>query len=121
MPEQSSKQQMIIDYIRNISEQLNQQYDGIMNRDRYDRAVEMFKDSELPYEEVIKQINALAEQVVKSYLEEREKRFNPELVKQYAISGFPTFLLFKEGKVIAKLSGYHEKSELLSRLMGNLH
>lgn len=82
MPEQSSKQQMIIDYIRNISEQLNQQYDGIMNRDRYDRAVEMFKDSELPYEEVIKQINALAEQVVKSYLEEREKRFNPELVKQ---------------------------------------
>lgn len=82
MPEQPSKQQMIIDYIRNISEQLNQQYNGIMNRDRYDRAVEMFKDSELPYEEVIKQINALAEQVVKSYLEEREKRFNPELVKQ---------------------------------------
>ena len=82
MPEQPSKQQMIIDYIRNISEQLNQQYNGIMNRDRYDRAVEMFKDSELPYEEVIKQINALAEQVVKSYLEERKKRFNPELVKQ---------------------------------------
>lgn len=82
MPEQSSKQQMIIDYIRNISEQLNQQYNGIMNSDRYDRAIEMFKDSELPYEEVIKQINALPEQVVKSYLEEREKRFNPELVKQ---------------------------------------
>lgn len=36
MPEQSSKQQMIIDYIRNISEQLNQQYNGIMNNDRYD-------------------------------------------------------------------------------------
>ena len=44
-----------------------------------------------------------------------------KLVKQYAISGFPTFLLFKEGRVIAKLSGYHEKSELLSRLMENLH
>ena len=82
MPEQPSKQQMIIDYIRNISEQLNQQYSGIMNRDRYDHAVEMFKDSELPYEEVVEQINALAQQVVKSYLEEREKRFNPELVKQ---------------------------------------
>ena len=82
MPEQPSKQQMIIDYIRSISEQLNQQYDGIMNRDRYDRAVEMFKDSELPYEEVVEQINTLAQQVVKSYLEEREKRFNPELVKQ---------------------------------------
>lgn len=82
MPEQSSKQQLIIDYIRNISEQLNQQYSGIMNRDRYDRAVEMFKDSELPYEEVVNQINALARQVVQSYVAEREKRFNPELVKQ---------------------------------------
>ena len=82
MPEQPSKQQLIIDYIRNISEQLNQQYSGIMNRDRYDRAVEMFKDSELPYEEVVNQINALARQVVQSYVAEREKRFNPELVKQ---------------------------------------
>ena len=50
MPEQPSKQQLIIDYIKNISEQLNQQYSGIMNRDRYNRAVEIFKDSELPYE-----------------------------------------------------------------------
>lgn len=82
MPEQPSKQQLIIDYIRNVSEQLNQQYSGIMNRDRYDRAVEMFKDSELPYEEVVNQINALARQVVQSYIAEREKRFNPELVKQ---------------------------------------
>ena len=47
MPEQLSKLQMIIDYIRNISEQLNKQYPGIMNRDRYDHALEMFKDSEL--------------------------------------------------------------------------
>ena len=82
MPEQPSKQQLIIDYIRNISDQLNQQYSGIMNRDRYNRALEMFKDSELPYEEVVNQINALARQVVQSYTEEREKRFNPELVKQ---------------------------------------
>lgn len=82
MPEQPSKQQLIIDYIRNISDQLNQQYSGIINRDRYNRTVEMFKDSELPYEEVVNQINALARQVVQSYTEEREKRFNPELVKQ---------------------------------------
>ena len=82
MPEQPSKQHLIIDYIRNISDQLNQQYSGIMNRDRYNRAVEMFKDSELPYEEVVNQINALARQVVQSYTEEREKRFNLELVKQ---------------------------------------
>jgi len=46
---------------------------------------------------------------------------NPNLVKKYGVSGYPTFILFKEGKVIAALSGYHEKSQLLSRLMEHLH
>ena len=46
---------------------------------------------------------------------------NPNLVKKYGVSGYPTFILFKEGKVIATLSGYHEKSQLLSRLMEHLH
>lgn len=32
---------------------------------------------------------------------------NPNLVKKYGVSGYPTFILFKEGKVIAALSGYH--------------
>lgn len=82
MPEQLSKLQMIIDYIRNISEQLNKQYPGIMNRDRYDHALEMFKDSDLSYEEVVNQINAFAQQVVQNYLEEKEKSFNPEHVKK---------------------------------------
>lgn len=46
---------------------------------------------------------------------------NSNLVKKYGVSGYPTFILFKEGKVIAALSGYHEKSQLLSRLMEHLH
>lgn len=62
MPEKLSKQQPIINYIKNISIQLNQQYSGIMDKDRYDRAVDMFKDSELPYEEVVNQINELVKQ-----------------------------------------------------------
>lgn len=45
---------------------------------------------------------------------------NPNLVTKYGIQGFPTFLLFKGGKVIATLTGYHEKSQLLSRLMDHL-
>lgn len=45
---------------------------------------------------------------------------NPNLVKEFRIQGFPTFVLFKDGKIIANLAGYHEKSQLLSRLMENL-
>lgn len=82
MENQTSKQQLIIDYIRNIAGQLNQQYSGIINKDKYIRAVEMFKDSALPYEEIIKQINKLAKQAVQSYIENQEKRFNPEIVKK---------------------------------------
>ena len=82
MPEQSLKQQLIIDYIKNITEQLNQQYSGMINSDEYNRAIEMFKNSELSYEEVVNQINELAKQTVQNYKNESEKRFNPKFVKQ---------------------------------------
>lgn len=45
---------------------------------------------------------------------------NPDIVRKYGINGFPTFILFKDGKVISTLPGYHDKSQLLSRLMENL-
>ena len=45
---------------------------------------------------------------------------NPKITQNYNISGFPTFILFKDGKIISALPGFHEKSQLLSRLMENL-
>lgn len=45
---------------------------------------------------------------------------NPNLTNKYNISGFPTFILFKDGKILASLAGYHEKSQLLSSLMAHL-
>src|SRR5699024_237519 len=45
---------------------------------------------------------------------------NPEITNKYGIKGFPTFVLFRDGKVISTLPGYHDKSQLLSRLMENL-
>ena len=41
---------------------------------------------------------------------------NPNLVSQYGVMGFPTFILFKNGKEINKFSGYKNKFELMNIL-----
>ena len=45
---------------------------------------------------------------------------NPSLVNRFGISAFPTFLLFKEGSLIAEFSGYKTKYELLNTLISLL-
>lgn len=42
---------------------------------------------------------------------------SPNLVKQYGIKGFPTFILLKNGEKITEFVGFHQKSQLLDRLM----
>lgn len=42
---------------------------------------------------------------------------SPNLVKKYGITGYPTFVLLKNGEQIAQFSGFHKKDELISRLM----
>ncbi|MBR1424360.1 thioredoxin family protein [bacterium] len=41
---------------------------------------------------------------------------SPNLAKKYKISGFPTFILLKDGEEIARFSGFHDKSQLLAKL-----
>lgn len=45
---------------------------------------------------------------------------NPKLLEQYAISAFPAYLLFKDGKVIGKFAGYKTKYELLNTILSYL-
>ena len=45
---------------------------------------------------------------------------NSSLVKKYAINAFPSFLLFKNGHLIANFAGYMTKYELLNTLLGYL-
>jgi len=45
---------------------------------------------------------------------------SPSLVRRYGISAFPSFLLFKEGKLIANFAGYRTKYELLNTLLSYL-
>ena len=82
MDNNSVKQQLIVKYIQHVANQLNQQYNGIINEEKFNRVIDMFKDSQLPYEEVIKQINDLVEKTIHIYREEKEKIFNPDIVKE---------------------------------------
>ncbi len=45
---------------------------------------------------------------------------SPEIAAKYNITGFPTFILLKDGKQIAEISGFHQKSQLLNKLMAYL-
>ena len=45
---------------------------------------------------------------------------HPEVAQKYGVSGFPSFILFKNGKIQAQFAGYHTKSQLLSKLTSNL-
>ena len=76
------KNKKISEYIVNISSRMNEQYNGIMSDEKIQRAIDMFSNSDLSYEEIVEQINKLASQVIKRYIEEKEKRFNLELVKE---------------------------------------
>ena len=78
----SEKNKRIIEYIVNIANKMNEQYNGIINEEKIQRAIEMFKDSELSYEEIIEQINKFSNQAINFYLEEKENRFNPKLVSK---------------------------------------
>ena len=41
---------------------------------------------------------------------------NPELVAQFGVMGFPTFILFKDGEILTKFSGYKNKFVLMNTL-----
>lgn len=42
---------------------------------------------------------------------------SPEIAKRFGIKGFPTFVLLKDGEKIAEFVGFHQKSQLLNKLM----
>ena len=41
---------------------------------------------------------------------------NPSLVNKYDVVGFPTFVIFKNGKEVSHFSGYKNKYELMNIL-----
>ena len=45
---------------------------------------------------------------------------NPAIAKKYGVTGLPTMILFKNGKIATQLTGYHDKSQLLNKLTMHL-
>jgi thioredoxin 1 len=44
----------------------------------------------------------------------------PNIVRRFGIKGFPTFILLKDGNLIAEFVGFHKKAQLLDKLMNYL-
>jgi len=45
---------------------------------------------------------------------------NPDTARRYGIRGYPTLLLFKQGRVVASIRGYAEKAELTRMVRSGL-
>ena len=41
---------------------------------------------------------------------------HPEIANKYSITGYPSFVLFKNGKAEGQFSGLHTKAQLLNKL-----
>src|SRR5574338_523307 len=41
---------------------------------------------------------------------------NPNILMQYNVLGIPTLLLFKQGQLVERVTGYHPKDKLVSKL-----
>lgn len=73
-----------------------------------------------------KMLEPIFEEVAKEYQE--KVKFvkintddNIEIAQRYYISGIPTLLLFKNGKVVNNIVGFISKKELIKFLEDNLH
>ena len=66
----NQKNKMIKDYIANIANQVNSQYNGLIDDDKISRAIKMFSNSNEDFEtEIIPKINKLVQEVIDNYLE----------------------------------------------------
>ena len=45
---------------------------------------------------------------------------HPEIAKKFGITGFPSFILFKNGVASAQFAGFHSKAQMLNKLTSYL-
>ncbi|CDC62031.1 unknown [Clostridium sp. CAG:417] len=83
----NQKNKMIKDYIANIANQVNGQYNGLIDDDKISRAIKMFSNSNEDFEtEIIPKINKMVQEVIDNYLE--FKRQIEEMIKSREVEQF---------------------------------
>lgn len=83
----NQKNKMIKDYIANIANQVNSQYNGLIDDDKIFRAIKMFSNSNEDFEtEIIPKINKMVQEVIDNYLE--FKRQIEEMIKSREVEQF---------------------------------
>ncbi|RMF80858.1 MAG: thioredoxin [Chloroflexi bacterium] len=45
----------------------------------------------------------------------------PEILQQYGIMGIPTLLLFKNGELVERITGYKPKDQIASKILPHLN
>ena len=83
----NQKNKMIKDYIANIANQVNSQYNGLIDDDKISRTIKMFSNSNEDFEtEIIPKINKMVQEVIDNYLE--FKRQIEEMIKSREVEQF---------------------------------
>lgn len=83
----NQKNKMIKDYIANIANQVNSQYNVLIDDDKISRTIKMFSNSNEDFEtEIIPKINKMVQEVIDNYLE--FKRQIEEMIKSREVEQF---------------------------------
>lgn len=83
----NQKNKMIKDYIANIANQVNSQYNGLIDDDKISRTIKMFSNSNEDFEtEIIPKINKMVQEGIDNYLE--FKRQIEEMIKSREVEQF---------------------------------
>lgn len=76
------KSQMVKNYILQVASQVNEQYHGLIDDEKLNRAIDMFVNLPEEYDTIVQKINQLLNQTIQNHLEELKQRFDPQLVEK---------------------------------------
>lgn len=114
----NQKNKILEEYIRNISNKINSQYEGLIDEDKISRAMDMFKDLNDDLEtEIFPKIDKLAQKVIDNYFELKEDNHRKMMLKNIDKSINSDFFI----EMLRKNWQKNHSISSLSNLIGELY